>query len=87
MNNETIVHIRIEEQIEQALSKLEPSILNLENHSSQHAGHGASGAHFKLSIASPKFAGQSKITCHRLIYEALGELMQGPIHALQIEIL
>ena len=38
----------------------------------------------KLSIVSPRFAGQSVVARHRMVYQALGGLMQNPIHALAI---
>ncbi|MEO7402637.1 MAG: BolA family protein, partial [Burkholderiales bacterium] len=37
------------------------------------------------TIVSPRFAGVSRITRHRMVYAALGPLMQGPIHALAIQ--
>ena len=45
------------------------------------------GGHYTLRIASPAFAGKRPVQCHRLIYAALGELMQTDIHALAIELL
>ena len=75
-------------QIRERLSSLEPVMLDLEDQSAQHEGH--SGArpggqtHWRLSIVSPRFAGQPVIARHRMIYQALGELMQNPIHALAI---
>ena len=75
-------------QIRQKLSALEPLALDLEDQSSLHEGH--SGArpggqtHWRLSIVSARFAGQPVVARHRMIYQALGELMQNPIHALAI---
>jgi BolA protein len=75
-------------EIRQRLSKLEPLALELVDESAKHEGH--SGArpggqtHWRLSIVSPRFAGQATVARHRMVYEALGELMQHPIHALAI---
>jgi BolA family transcriptional regulator, general stress-responsive regulator len=56
--------------------------------SAQHAGHaGASpggNTHWKLTMVSAAFAGKPTVARHRMIYQALGELMQNPIHALSI---
>lgn len=43
------------------------------------------GDHFSAEIVAPAFAGLTPIAQHRLVYAALGELMRGPIHALQLE--
>lgn len=58
--------------------------------SHKHIGHeGAKTGlgHFHVTIRSPKFTGVNPIQRHRLVYEALGELMQTDIHAVQIRAL
>lgn len=77
---------RIRAVLTQALS---PTALELIDDSHQHAGHAGArqGGHFTLRIAAPAFAGKRPVQCHRLIYAALGELMQTDIHALAIEVL
>ncbi len=40
------------------------------------------GAHFEARVMSPAFEGKSRVACHRLVYEALGEHMGREIHAL-----
>jgi len=42
-------------------------------------------AHFRVLVVSDKFRGQSPIKRHRLVYQAMGDLMQTDIHALTIE--
>ena len=75
-------------RIRERLAALEPLDVELVDESSQHAGHAGSrpggGTHWRLSIVSPRFAGQSTLARHRMVYQALGELMQNPIHALAI---
>jgi len=39
------------------------------------------GDHWQATIVAPTFAGLSRIARQRSIYAALGELMQGPVHA------
>jgi BolA protein len=74
--------------IRQRLATLEPVSLDLVDESSQHAGHSGwregGGTHWRLAIVSPRFAGQSAVARHRMVYQAIGELMQNPIHALAI---
>jgi stress-induced morphogen len=40
--------------------------------------------HFQALVVSGAFAGKSRVDQHRLVYAALGELMNGPIHALAL---
>lgn len=40
------------------------------------------GDHFEATIVSEAFAGKSMVQQHQLVYKALGELMQGAVHAL-----
>ena len=70
------------------LAQLAPLSLEIRDDSAQHAGHeGAKGGggHYWLSIVAPAFSGKARIQRHRLIYSALGDLMQKRIHALSIE--
>lgn len=41
--------------------------------------------HYKVSIVAEAFRGQTRVRQHKLVYEALGALMKGPIHALSLE--
>ena len=75
-------------RIRERLAALEPVNLELVDESAQHAGHAGArpsgNTHWRLTIVSPRFAGQPTLARHRMIYQALGELMQNPIHALAI---
>ena len=76
------------ERIEQRLAVLEPDSIELSDDSAKHAGHeGAKGGggHFELIIVSPQFEGKSSQARHRLIYAALGDMMQREIHAIAIK--
>jgi len=74
--------------IRERLATLDPVQVDLVDESSQHAGHAGyrpgGGTHWRLTIVSPRFAGQPTVARHRMVYQALGELMQNPIHALAI---
>ena len=75
-------------EIRRRLGALAPVRMELVDESAAHAGHaGASpggNTHWKLTIVSAAFAGMPTVARHRMIYQALGELMQHPIHALAI---
>ncbi|HYG54234.1 MAG TPA: BolA family protein [Burkholderiales bacterium] len=79
---------RIEDQIRNRLAALEPLALDLVDESEKHRGHAGfregGSTHWRLSIVSPRFSGKPTVARHRMVYEALGELMQHPIHALAI---
>lgn len=76
------------EQIKQRLTEaLNPSELEVIDESHLHVGHaGAKGGlgHFALSIEADAFNGKNPLEKHRMIYDALGNLMQSDIHALRI---
>ena len=81
----------------QALSErlaelLAPTQLEVLDESWQHEGHAGAdgtgfGTHFRVRIASPLFAGRSKVACHRLVYDALQDFVDRGLHALAIETL
>lgn len=74
------------ETIKSRLSSLEPISLVVEDDSAAHAGHKGNmgGGHFNLKITSSHFVEKSQIMRHRLIYQALGDLIPQQIHALSI---
>ncbi|HSL69301.1 MAG TPA: BolA family protein [Longimicrobiales bacterium] len=67
---------------------LSPSRLALVDESARHAGHAGARpqgeSHFRVSIVSAKFAGKSRVERQRMVFAALGDLMQTEIHALAI---
>jgi BolA protein len=58
--------------------------VEVEDESHLHAGHGASGGHYRAVVVSERFAGLSRVAAQRLVFEALGDWMQGPIHAFAV---
>ena len=75
------------ELIHQRLASLTPVNVVLEDESAQHAGHAGAasgGGHFRLTLVSPQFRSLSTLARHRLVYDAMGDLMQREIHALSI---
>jgi len=79
------------EKIREAISaRFSPSELIIKDQSHLHVGHqGAQDGkgHFDLTIVSEKFAGVSKIQRHRMVYDALAQLLQTEIHAVRIKAL
>jgi len=78
----------VAETIRERLAALEPQVLDLTDESEMHRGHAGhregGGTHWRMSIVSARFSGHSTVERHRMIYRALGSLMQHPIHALAI---
>ncbi len=79
----------VEAQMRARLDVLGATVLEIEDDSHAHAGHAGAkergGGHFEIKIVSAQFVGKSLVTRHRLIYDALGDLMQREIHALKID--
>ena len=79
----------VERAMRERLAALQPLALEVEDESAQHAGHAGSrpsgGSHWRLAIVSEAFRGKSAVARHRMVYEALGDLMKRDIHALRIE--
>ena len=75
-------------EIRRRLAALAPARLELLDESDKHIGHAGAApggnTHWKLTIVSAAFEGKTTVARHRMVYEALGELMQHPIHALAI---
>jgi BolA protein len=70
--------------------RLQPSALEVLDESWQHAGHAGAndtgyGTHFRVRVASPLFASQSRVARHRLVYDALRPFIDGGVHAIAIE--
>ncbi len=41
--------------------------------------------HYQARVVSERFAGRTLVEQHQLVYQALGEAMSGPIHALALK--
>jgi BolA family transcriptional regulator, general stress-responsive regulator len=76
-----------ESALRERLTKLAPLRIELIDDSAQHAGHAGAkggGGHYRLLIVAECFREKSTLARHRLVYDALGELMRSRIHALSI---
>lgn len=82
MNVERVSRIR--DRLEKALA---PEYLDIQDESRQHAGHAGARdgrGHFACTIVSAAFEGKPSLERHRIVYDALGDLMLTDIHALSI---
>ena len=81
-NEERIAKIR--QRLEEALS---PTSLEIIDDSHKHVGHAGArggGGHFSVNIVATAFEGKGLIQKHRMVYEAVGDMMNADIHALSI---
>lgn len=72
---------------ERISNELQPIDIVVEDESHLHAGHpGARDGrgHFRVRVVSDRFAGLNTLQRHRLVYAAVGDLMQTDIHALSV---
>ena len=76
------------EMLKRLNSALSPTRIDLTDDSEQHRGHGghnpAGESHFTLTIESAAFTGKNRVQRQRMVYSALGELLQERVHALSI---
>lgn len=76
------------QRIERILrERFQPIHLELRDESARHAGHAgaaAGGGHYDVTIVSAVFEGLSLLEQHRLVNEALRDLIGHEVHALAI---
>lgn len=77
------------EKIRTVLEKnFQPHQLKIIDESHLHAGHqGAKSGkgHFRVLISSELFRGTSQIKRHKMVFKALGELLDTDIHAISLD--
>jgi BolA protein len=65
--------------------RFQPLRLEIRDDSAAHAGHAGGGkGHFRLVIVAPCFSGRTLVQRHRLVHDALAELLVEEIHALAL---
>lgn len=85
----TVTASEMARQLQDALA---PTQLQVLDESAAHAGHAGAGpqpfgTHFRVRIASPLFAGLSRVAQHRLVYDPLRQMIAQGVHAIAIEVL
>ena len=81
MNTPELIVSRVRE-------RLSAESVEIEDQSHLHAGHAGAasgGGHYEVTIVASCFKGLNALARHRLVYEAVGELMKKEIHALSIQ--
>jgi len=74
------------ELLRERLAVLQPTRLDIIDDSARHAGHAGStgGGHYTVTIESSLFSAKTTIIRHRMVYQAVGDLIPSRIHALSI---
>jgi len=75
---------RIRASLEAALR---PTLLQIEDDSARHAGHAGAaggGGHYRVRVVAEAFMGKPPLARHRMVYDALGQLMGTAVHAISI---
>lgn len=75
---------RIEALLRERLDATEVVVMDESHLHHGHAGAQGGAGHFRVTVASPRFAGLSRVAAQRLVYEAVAEMMPADIHALAI---
>lgn len=83
MSDDRITRLRT--RLTDALNPIEIEIIDESARHTGHAGAASGGGHYILHIMSEAFAGKSLIQRHRLVYDAVGDMMHSEIHALSIQ--
>ncbi|USN51965.1 MAG: BolA family transcriptional regulator [Myxococcales bacterium] len=86
------MHSLTKDAIEKILQEqFKPLSLEVIDDSHAHRGHAAAleqpqAGHFSVMMVSEAFNGLNQVKRHRLVYQALGELMHAKIHALSLNL-
>ena len=78
---------RLDERLRKALQPLELDIIDDSHLHAGHAGAADGRGHFSVHVVSERFAGLPVVLRHRLVYDAVGDMMITDIHALSIRAL
>jgi BolA family transcriptional regulator, general stress-responsive regulator len=73
---------------ERLVRELAPASLEITDESAKHAGHAGAasgGGHFIVHIVADAFRDKTLIQRHRLVYDAVDDIMHREIHALSIQ--
>ena len=81
---------RVQEIEEKLRAAFSPQELLVKDQSHLHAGHAGAQdgrGHFEVLIVSEDFGDASRLRRHRMVFDALGEMMDTDIHALRVRAL
>jgi BolA family transcriptional regulator, general stress-responsive regulator len=83
-----VTETRLERLTDRLNRAFAPERLDVVDDSHHHAGHAGAAdgrGHFSVLLVSSRFAGLGSLKRHRLVYEAVGDMMTTDIHALSIQ--
>ena len=75
---------RIEARLTEALAPLDLAVGDDSALHAGHAGAASGGGHYSVRIVSDRFEGLRLVMRHRLVYDAVHDMMKAEIHALAI---
>lgn len=76
---------QIEQRLQAALAPQRLAVIDDSNKHRGHAGHDSRGeSHFTVEIVADAFSGKNRVQRHRLVNEALSDLLRDRVHALAI---
>jgi BolA protein len=79
------VATQIEQLLRAALAPERLAVIDDSDKHRGHAGHDARGeSHFTVEIVAAAFAGKTRVQRHRLVNQALADLLRERVHALVI---
>lgn len=78
---------RIEERLRTALDPVDVEVIDDSHRHAGHAGAADGRGHFTVIVVSERFRGVPVVRRHRLVYEAVGDMMTTDVHALSIQAL
>lgn len=76
---------KLRSRLQEALAPEELEIIDETAKHAGHAGAASGGGHYLLHIVADAFEGKSPIQRHRLVFDAVGDMMHTDIHALSIQ--
>ena len=74
--------------VDRLRQELSAESVEIEDQSHLHVGHAGAasgGGHYQVTVVASCFKGLNTLARHRLIYDALNNLMKKEIHALSIQ--
>ncbi|MBD3652454.1 BolA family transcriptional regulator [Kangiella sp.] len=78
---------RMQQMIQDALNPTQLEVIDDSHKHIGHAGAKEGKGHFTVVIKSEALEGKRMLQQHRMVYEALGDMMETDIHALAIKVI
>ncbi|MEB0141058.1 MULTISPECIES: BolA family protein [unclassified Undibacterium] len=75
---------KLRQRLDLALAPLRCELIDDSASHAGHAGAASGGSHYNLKIICHQFEGLNRISRHRLVYDAVGDMMHTEVHALAI---